>query len=204
MNPCKWHSESFTFRHPDGFVLKSASLQEAEDYLGAFREIDPEVLKLTASPKMGDEKLIKEAYLRFCSDPDRAFFLLENPTGEILGEAVINELDRESAAANFRIALFVQQARNHGLGTWITEQVCCYAFDVMRLETLSLDVLQNNPRARHVYEKTGFVHESFYEEETEDFTGNMQKLSFEQMVLHKERWFLLHPTLSPNKEQKTM
>lgn len=188
MKPCTWKPDQYCVKREDRTCLVTAKAQDEELYLEGFRQIDPEALKLTASPAFEDEEVIRSAYRRFCSDPDRAFFVLKNEDGKILGEAVINDLDREKSEANFRIALFTSTARGHGTGTWMTEEVCRYAFEVMKLERLTLDVLQTNPRARKVYEKAGFVLDSSCEEEIVNITGHPESVVFDFMVLDTENW----------------
>jgi L-amino acid N-acyltransferase YncA len=46
-----------------------------------------------------------------------------------------------------------------GLGTEATRLITDYAFTVVGLHRITLEVYAFNPRARHVYDKVGFVHE---------------------------------------------
>ena len=47
----------------------------------------------------------------------------------------------------------------HGYGTDAMRAIVGWAFDMLRLERIWLDVYAFNPRARVVYERLGFVHE---------------------------------------------
>jgi RimJ/RimL family protein N-acetyltransferase len=46
-----------------------------------------------------------------------------------------------------------------GYGTEATRLILDHAFDVVGLNRVELEVYDFNPRARHVYEKVGFIHE---------------------------------------------
>jgi RimJ/RimL family protein N-acetyltransferase len=76
--------------------------------------------------------------------------------GALLGEAVVNDLDPDNASANYRI-LLGGAYHGQGYGTEITRLVVGYALEVAGLHRLSLGVYTFNPRARRVYEKSGFV-----------------------------------------------
>ena len=76
--------------------------------------------------------------------------------GVLLGEAVINDLDPDNDSANYRI-LLGSAYHGRGYGTEITRLVVDHALDVVGLHRLSLGVYDFNPRARHVYEKCGFM-----------------------------------------------
>lgn len=76
----------------------------------------------------------------------------------IVGEVVINEWDANSNSANYRI-LIGKKGRDQGIGQVATRLLVAYAFDYLALNRLELEVFSFNPRARHVYEKNGFVYE---------------------------------------------
>lgn len=188
MKPCIWKPTPIRLEREDGFVLESAGKEEAQLYLDGFHQIDLEAMKLTASGPGMEDHVVLVAYERFCEDPDRLFLVLKDPTGKIVGEAVINDLDREKSEANFRIALFTAETRGKGLGSWILQVICSQAFEGMRLERLTQDVLQTNPRARHVYEKAGFVWDSSCEEEIINQNGEKETAVFDFMVLDADAW----------------
>ena len=53
----------------------------------------------------------------------------------------------------------MRPAAGAGLGTEATRLVVDHGFRVLGLHRITLEVYDFNPRARHVYEKVGFVHE---------------------------------------------
>ncbi len=86
----------------------------------------------------------------------RYLFLILSPDGEIIGESVINQIDRDMRCANFRICLFRAAQRGKGIGSWAVEITRDFAFLQLQLHRLELDVFSFNPRAEKAYKKAGF------------------------------------------------
>jgi RimJ/RimL family protein N-acetyltransferase len=111
--------------------------------------MDDETARLTGS--LGGEdpawtlEYLEQWYASRAQHDDRIdLSVIEHATGEWAGEVVLNDLDPRNHSCGFRIALQGPRFYGRGLGTEATRLVIDYAF---------------NPRARHVYEKAGFVHE---------------------------------------------
>ncbi|MBO3724472.1 GNAT family N-acetyltransferase [Actinomyces bowdenii] len=66
--------------------------------------------------------------------------------------------DEANRSCGFR-ALIGKQGRGRGLGTEATRLIVEHGLGAMGLHRISLEVYDINPRARHVYEKVGFIHE---------------------------------------------
>ncbi|GAA1280830.1 acetyltransferase [Planotetraspora silvatica] len=125
---------------------------------------DPEVAVLTGSvnsrtapaPAYEADEL-ERIYQAWSTARDRmVWVVLERSTCRIIGEAVLNDLDSANRWCNYRIWL---AARGRGYGTEATRLVLDYAFEVVGLNRVELEVFDFNPRARRVYEKAGFRHE---------------------------------------------
>lgn len=120
---------------------------------------DPEGRKLTGTTGTFTREQVRVHLAGLPGRDDRAdFAVLRAADGAYLGEAVLNELDADNEAMNFRIALN-RRARNQGYGTEATRAVVDYGFDRVGLHRISLSAYAFNPRARRVYEKAGFVEE---------------------------------------------
>jgi len=127
---------------------------------------DPEVSRLTGSVHSDDEASdpgwtigqLEEVYERWSAADDRIVWaIVERATGEIVGEAVLNDLDKANRSCGFRI--WISGASGRGLGTEATRLAVGHGFDDQHLNRIELEVYAFNPRARHVYEKVGFTHE---------------------------------------------
>lgn len=144
----------------DGFVLWLSRPEEALPYYRQnLNPLDPETTRLTGSPERFEEDAAVRFFLACISDPDRYDFLLHEPDGRILGEAVLNEIDWDVRSANFRIAIFHPEDRGKGTGSWMIRTVRDFAFETLKLRRLSLDVFSFNPRAEQAYLRAGFRRE---------------------------------------------
>ena len=126
---------------------------------------DPEVRILTGSASSTAEAEADDGrfgdlatwYATRGAQEDRLDLAVEDrQSGRCVGEVVLNEWEPANAACNFRI-LIGPDGRGRGLGTEATTLLLRYAFEDLRLHRVSLGVYAFNPRARHVYEKAGFV-----------------------------------------------
>ncbi|MDO5400519.1 MAG: GNAT family protein [Eubacteriales bacterium] len=154
----------------NGFTLRPARAEDAEAYyLQNYCPLDPEVARLTGSKAVFTREEVISFFLRSLEDGDRRFFLLTAPEGQIIGEAVLTDIDWDLRCANFRICLFREKGR--GLGTWATQRIRDYAFGELGLHRVELDVYSFNPRAMRVYEKAGFRREGVRRDAIRDGDG---------------------------------
>lgn len=136
----------------------------AQDAAGLFA-LDDESGRLTGSPKKDDDpnwtlENLQNWYASRADHDDRIdLSIIERATGEWAGEVVLNELNVANEACGFRIALQGPRFYGRGLGTEATRLITDYAFGTVGLHRIELQVYAFNPRARHVYEQVGFVHE---------------------------------------------
>jgi len=132
----------------------------AADAVGLFA-CDEESLRLTGSHHRADGLAeLEHWYATRASHDDRLdLSIIERASGEWAGEVVLNELNADNESCGFRILLQGPRFFGRGLGTQASRLVLGYAFDVVGVHRVELQVYDFNPRARHVYEKLGFVHE---------------------------------------------
>lgn len=150
-------SEKNVIAERDGWLIRLAEDSDLKDYYQQnFCPLDPETARMTGSKTEYSEEEVTTFFRLALLDEDREFFLLVSPEGRIAGEAMINEIDWDLRKANFRIGLFDPASKGQGLGSWLTGVVRDYAFEVLKLHRLELDVFSFNPAARRVYEKAGF------------------------------------------------
>jgi RimJ/RimL family protein N-acetyltransferase len=118
---------------------------------------DREVSRLTgAGQPAWTVQQLEDVYDRWSTADDRiVWVIIDNSTGNVVGESVLNDLDCHSRWCNFRI--WISAARDRGLGTEATRLTLRHAFEEQGLNRVELQVYDFNPRARHVYEKVGFV-----------------------------------------------
>jgi RimJ/RimL family protein N-acetyltransferase len=129
---------------------------------------DPELLKFTGSvdstaaalavAPTPDAKTIDWYASRSVQDDRLDLGIVDNASGQLVGETVLNEWDAERSSANFRI-LIGAAGRNRGLGTEATRLTVGYGFEQLGLSRITLGVFVFNPRAVRAYRKAGFVQE---------------------------------------------
>lgn len=91
------------------------------------------------------------------SDVSRHFAIV-NEADEYLGTVSLKNISYEDKSAEY--AIVVRKAvRGTGVAKLATEEVLGYAFHTLGLHRVYLNVLEKNVRARHFYEKCGFVYE---------------------------------------------
>ena len=77
----------------------------------------------------------------------------------ILGLVSLTSLDMINQTATLHIMIGEANCHNKGIGTYAVKEMVQHAFNNLNLRRIELEVLSENTRARHVYEKVGFLHE---------------------------------------------
>ncbi|CAM5243414.1 GNAT family protein [Streptomyces violaceorubidus] len=140
----------------DKAVLRPFTAEDAD----AMWEIvnDPEVVRFTFEPTT-ELTLdgLRSWYGVRTAAPDRLdLAVTDRATGELVGEVVLYEWDPSARSCTFR-TLIGPRGRGRGLGSEATRLIVGHAFEQVGLHRVQLEVYADNPRARRVYEKAGFV-----------------------------------------------
>lgn len=85
-------------------------------------------------------------------------FAIVDENDEYLGTISLKNVDLTSQNAEFAISLR-QKAQGKGIGTKATKELLNLAFNKFGLERVYLNVLSENEKAIHLYEKCGFIYE---------------------------------------------
>ena len=139
---------------------------EDADLIDAIIRSDGEIARLTGSvgssdaqPKAMPIERLRETYAGWAQADDRLVLaVIDNASGALVGEVVLAGWDEGNRSCWFR-TLLGEAGRGRGLGTEATRLIVDHGFRVLGLHRITLEVYDFNPRARHVYEKVGFVHE---------------------------------------------
>lgn len=118
---------------------------------------DQDAMRLTGTRGAFARDRVRAHLGRLPGADDRADFAITDADGAYLGEVVLNDLEEDDLAMNYRIALAGPSVRGHGYGTEAGRAVVAWAFDVVGLHRVSLEVYAFNPVAQRSYEKIGFV-----------------------------------------------
>ncbi|WP_254901676.1 GNAT family N-acetyltransferase [Thalassobacillus devorans] len=159
---------------------------------------DSEVIKLTGSTTDYDKDAVQEWYNTRNKQTDRLDLAIVDQSQNILvGEVVVNLYDENSNSMNFRI-LIGPRGRNRGLGTEASQRMIDYVFNHTKLNQLTLSVYDFNPRAKHVYQKVGFVVENVDENELE-FEGEW--IDSINMKLTRNDWLVKGTVIGKTKRE---
>ena len=120
---------------------------------------DPDGMRLTGTHQTFGADQARQWYSTRTDHDDRLdLAIVDRATGGYVGEVVLNELDPHNRSCGLRIGIG-PRGRDRGLGTEAVRLIVRYAFESVLLHRIELEVYAFNPRARHVYERVGFVHE---------------------------------------------
>ena len=72
-----------------------------------------------------------------------------------LGTISLKNVDWDKKSAEYAISMRAS-AQGRGVATWATKEILRYAFETLDLHKVHLNVLLDNEKAVHVYEKCGF------------------------------------------------
>ncbi|MEV6912358.1 GNAT family protein [Amycolatopsis sp. NPDC051071] len=126
---------------------------------------EPETTRLTGTHTVFTEDQIHRWLASRPGLDDRAdYAILRKEDRVYLGDVVLSDFDGDNRSAAFRIALTGPDVFGKGYGTEATKLILDFAFDVVGVHRVSLEVFDFNPRARRVYEKCGFVREGLQRE----------------------------------------
>lgn len=79
-------------------------------------------------------------------------------TGEYLGTVSLKHIDRKNKNAEYAISMR-RKAMGTGASAYGTIEILKYAFDILKLEKVYLNVITENIRAKKFYQKMGFQYE---------------------------------------------
>lgn len=140
----------------DTITLRLLKPQDLDLYYDLFfQNPDQQVNYYTATTEQFTKETIQNFLIKIEHDETRYDFLIIEDE-KWLGEIVLNEIDWKARNAGFRIALFNESLTNKGIGTQAIQMLLEFAFHILHLHRIELEVFDYNPRAKRVYEKCGF------------------------------------------------
>ncbi|HTB96190.1 MAG TPA: GNAT family N-acetyltransferase [Terracidiphilus sp.] len=104
----------------------------------------------------------EERHRRTLSDPDARYYVAESSNGTPTAYDILRGLAESSGSVELK--RIVVNSPGHGLGRQVLAEILRIVFHDLRAHRLFLDVFDDNPRARHVYESLGFQYEGLMRE----------------------------------------
>ena len=151
-----WTQEARNPAQSSGPVrLEPLTVDVLEPYLLGLA--DPEIGRLTGTRERFTRPQVEQWLRTRAEQTDRVDWAVHRATdGVFLGEAVLNDVDRDNRSASYRVWL-LREHWGQGHGTEVTRLALAHAFGVLDLHRVELAVFAFNPRAQRAYEKAGFV-----------------------------------------------
>lgn len=125
--------------------------------------------------KKGAVDFICDAQIQFIKGDNRHYAIADNDDN-YLGTISLKDIDMESLNAEFAISLRTA-AQGQGTATEATKELLKIAFEEIGLQRVYLNVLSDNERAVHLYEKCGFVFEGEFRNHIK-IRGEMKSLKW--------------------------
>lgn len=122
---------------------------------------NPELIKLLGAPfRYIDVQIDERWYENYLSNRNTAIrCAIVDENDEVLGLVSLLGIDRLNQSAEFNIMIGDTNNQGKGIGSFAVKEMLHHAFYDMNLQRIELTVLEDNARAKHVYEKNGFVYE---------------------------------------------
>lgn len=141
-------------------TLRLIEHKDREEYYDAgFLNGDEEAMYFTGTKEHFSREAVYGFIDKIIPDESRYDFIIRNTKNEMIGEAVINEIEEEERSAGFRICLFKSVDFSKGYGSAAIRLILKFAFETLKLHRVELEVFDYNHRGQRSYEKAGFVKE---------------------------------------------
>lgn len=137
--------------------LRKLSLEDKKEYWNSgFKNQDEEVMYYTGTTNNPTEQQVCNYIDRVVKDDSREDYVICDLNNNILGEAVLMEIDDDNKSCHFRIAIFNKESFGKGIGYKATVEILRITFEKLKLHRVELEVFDYNLRAKKMYEKVGF------------------------------------------------
>lgn len=129
----------------------------------------------------------KESVLMFIKNSyneNNQHFAVVDEQDEYLGTVSLKNISRQNGSAEYAVVLR-QKAQGTGVARKATEELIRYAFEELRLHKVYLNVLDINEKAKHFYQKCGFVYEGTAKDAIR-LNGKYESLSWYGIINNEE------------------
>ncbi len=134
--------------------LSPVNFDEIEKYTEWVNDMETGLYVLFASSVIDVNK--EKSILEYLTKHDTILAIVEKETGKAIGICGLHNKNEINRTANFGIFLGDKNYWGHGIGTEATLLILDYAFNVLNLNSVYLEVIDFNKRAIKSYEKCGF------------------------------------------------
>ncbi|MFO7660251.1 MAG: GNAT family protein [Candidatus Cloacimonadaceae bacterium] len=155
----------------DKCYLSPVCFDEIDKYTEWVNDMETGLYVLFASSVIDVNK--ERNLLEYLTKHDTIMAIVEKETNKSIGICGLHNINEVHRTANFGIFLGDKNYWGHGIGTEATLLTLDYAFNILNLNSVSLEVIDFNKRAIRSYEKCGF-----------QFVGKKRKAIFMAGIYH--------------------
>ncbi len=134
-------------KHLD-YIMEHFNDPEMRVYLGGYMPITRNV----------EREWLQAAEEALKKRTDFHFAIETMPEGNMIGSTALHDIDWLSRSCVLGIAIYEERNWGKGYGTETIELILDFGWKHLNLRRVELGVHDQNPRAKHVYEKIGFKH----------------------------------------------
>jgi len=136
--------------------LSPVNFDEIEKYTEWVNDMETGLYVLFASQVIDSNKEL--SMLEYLTKHDFIMAIVEKETNKSIGICGLHNKNEVHRTATFGIFIGDKSYWGHGIGTEATLLILDYAFNVLNLNSISLEVIDFNKRAIKSYEKCGFTY----------------------------------------------
>lgn len=153
-----WNTMPVRFLEGDRLYLRPIGQEDAEFYF--HKLFDPELRRLTGTQKHFTLEGTRRYIESVSTDSSAILLLIALSDGdEVIGDIALQDIDSINRNASLRIAIDSDQHMGKGYGPEALRLLLEYAFGILNLHRIELQVFAYNERAIKAYEKVGFIRE---------------------------------------------
>lgn len=91
-----------------------------------------------------------------CKEPDNFFPMTAFDESGVAGHLIMRFTDEKKSVLRFGFVILNDAMRGKGYGKEMIRLALKYAFEILRVEKVTIGVFENNPAAYHCYKAAGF------------------------------------------------
>lgn len=144
---------------------------------------DEQALRKWSSDRFGDFPItsedINDKYLKHngdCIEPDNFYPLVAFDDSGVVGHLILRYTDDEKKIIRFGFVIVDDSKRGKGYGKEMLNLALKYAFEIMKVEKVTIGVFENNAPAYHCYKAVGFKEVPMKEDVLCEVCGEVWKI----------------------------
>jgi RimJ/RimL family protein N-acetyltransferase len=138
--------------------LRPVSVEDGDLYYKT--TLDNDIRRLTGSQRIFTKEFVHKYIENKANEASEILsFIVIKETDQIIGDIQLNDIDNFNRSANIRISIDKKENQGKGYGSEAMCLVLDYAFGIMNLHRIDLEVYSFNEPAIRTYEKIGFKKE---------------------------------------------